>query len=252
MNLLSCQNLMQTLGWRCQYLERHAALYVSTPILLPNGSPLDFYLTQSRGMINFTDDGLTLFNLRGLGFKLDDNRSVRGVAQIAKDCGFDIDETGAIIGSVPQDDGNSLGYAIVRLFTKIASWQEEHFEARDADQTLADEVERLMRRKAPTITIERDPIVRLSSGETVDFMFRWGTQLVDAIPADARATSSRMRKAVLVQRDTDEPPDILYIVDDRQRPIKASSEAALLGQIARAMRLTDFQAHYVPEATARH
>lgn len=252
MNTLTCQNLLQTLGWRCQYLEQHAALYVSTPILLPGGSPLDFYLTQSRGMINFTDDGLTLFQLRGLGFKLDDNRSTRGIAQIAKDCGFDVDQSGAIVGSMPQNEGGVLGQAIVHLFTKIARWQEEHFEARDADQTLADEVERMMRGKAPAIAIERDPAIRLANGETVDFMFRWGHQLVDAIPADARATSSRMRKAILVQRDAEIAPDILYIVDDRQRPIKASSEAALLGQIAKAMRLSDFQAHYAPEFVTAH
>lgn len=245
--MLTCQNLLQTLGWRCQYLEQHAALYVSTPILLPGGSPLDFYITQSRGSTHFTDDGLTLFQLRSLGFKLDDNRSSRGVTQIAKDCGFNIDSTGAIVGSVPMGDELYLGRSIVTLFTRIVSWQEEHFEARDADQTLADEVEQLMRQKAPGIAIVRDPLVRLSNGDTVDFMFRWGPTLVDAIPADARATSSRMRKAILVQRDRDEPQDILYIVDDRQQPFKASKEAALLGQIAKAMRLTDFQDHYQAE-----
>ncbi|WP_262071926.1 DUF1828 domain-containing protein [Stenotrophomonas sp. Marseille-Q5258] len=242
--MLTCQNLLQTLGWRCQYLEQHAALYVSTPILLPGGSPLDFYLTQSRGSTYFTDDGLTLFQLRSLGFKLDDNRSSRGVMQIAKDCGFNIDSTGAIVGSVPIGEEVNLGRSILTMFTKIVSWQEEHFEARDADQTLADEVEQMMRQKAPAIAIVRDPIVRLANGDTVDFMFRWGPTLVDAIPADARATSSRMRKAILVQRDREEPQDILYIVDDRQQPFKASKEAALLGQIAKSMRLTDFQEHY--------
>ncbi len=245
--MLTCQNLLQTLGWRCQYLEQHAALYVSTPILLPGGSPLDFYLTQSRGYMHFTDDGLTLFQLRSLGFKLDDSRSSRGITQIAKDCGFDIDSTGAIVGSAPLGHELHLGRSILTLFTKIVSWQEEHFEARDADQTLAEQVEQLMRQKAPGVAIEKDPIVRLANGDTVDFMFRWGLKLVDAIPADARATSSRMRKAILVQRDRDDPQDILYIVDDRQHPFKASKEAALLGQIAKAMRLTDFQEHYRAE-----
>jgi len=252
MNMLNCQDLMRMLGWRCQYLEQHDALYVSTPIVLPGGSPLDFYLTQSRGMTHFTDDGLTLFHLRGLGFRLDDNRSVRGIAQIAKGFGFDIDQAGCIVGSIPNGDGQTLGRTIIQLFSKIVAWQEEHFEARDADQTLAEEVERLMRGKAPDVAIERYPIVRLSNGENVDFMFKWGRHLVDAIPADARATSSRMRKAILVQRDMETALDILYIVDDRQRPVKAASETALLGQIAKAMKLSDFQDYYIPDLSPLH
>lgn len=247
---VNCQNLMRHLGWHCRFLEREGALYVSSPARLPNGSPFDFYLTEEGGHIHVTDDGLTLFHLRGLGYPLNDGRSLRGIASIAESVGLTLDDSGAIVGMARPDQMASLGQKMQLFSSRVLDWESEHFSSCDSDLSLADEVERLMKGKAPDLPIVQAPIVKLTTGDEVSFMFKWGSQYVDAIPAATQATSSRMRKAIQVLRDQEAELSTLYIVDDRVKPELATHEVALLGQVATAIRLTDFDKHYQPQMAA--
>lgn len=107
-----------------------------------------------------------------------------------------------------------------------------------------------MRGKAPTLPITAMPIVKLATGDEVSFMFKWGDRYVDAIPPVTQATSPRMRKALQVMRDQEAQIHTLYIVDDRMKPELATHEVALLGQVASAIRLSDFDKHYQPQVAA--
>lgn len=241
---ITCQNLMHLLGWRCRELPEHGAIYISTPARLPGGTPLDFYLTQHDGYVHLSDDGLTLFHLRGLGYALDDGRSQRSIASIAEAVGLELDDSGAIVGAARPEQISALGQKIQFLTSKIVEWELEHFAASDSNLSLADEVERLMKGKAPHLPIVQAPTLKLSSGDEVSFTFRWGDKFVDAVPPVTQATSARMRKAIQVMRDLEADWDTLYIVDDRLKPGLAEHEVGLLGQVAPAVRLSDFDRHY--------
>lgn len=241
---------MRHLGWHCQHLEAQDALYVSSPLRLPNGAPFDFYLTEENGYVHMTDDGLTIFRLRGLGYALDDKRSQRGIASIAESVGLELDESGAIVGAARMNELASLGQKFQRFSGRIFDWELEHFNSSDSNLSLADEVERLMRNKAPTLPIIQFPVLKLTTGDEVNFMFKWGDKYVDAIPPATQATSSRMRKAIQVMRDQVSEIDALFIVDDRLKPELATHEVALLGQVGKAMRLSDFDKHYQPRYAA--
>lgn len=247
---INCQNLMRHLGWYCHHLAEHDALYVSSPTRLPNGVPFDFYLTEEGGHVHLTDDGLTLFHLRGLGYSLGDKRSLRGIAGIAESVGLALDETGAITGMAKLGQLAALGQKVQLFSARIHDWEREHFAASDADLSLAYEVERMMKGKAPDWPIIPQPTVRLATGDEVSFMFKWGGRYVDAIPPATQATSARMRKAIQVMRDMEADLDTLYIVDDRVKPEQATHEVALLGQVSKAIRLSDFDKHYQPDRIA--
>lgn len=226
------------------------ALYVSTPVLLPGGSPLDFFLTEHDGYIHITDDGLTLFKLRGLGYTLVDRRSQRGIASLAEASGLELDDTGAVIGTAKPEHVVHLGQKIQLFIARIVDWEREHFDSSDSNLSLADEVERLMRGKAPNLPIIQAPTIKLSSGDEISFMFLWGTKYVDAMAPAAQSTSARLRKAIQVMRDVDFDLDTLFIVDDRFKPDAATNEVSLLAQVAPAIRLTDFEKHYSPPQLA--
>ncbi len=247
---INCQNLMSHLGWHCRYLEQHDALYVSSPVRLPNGSPFDFYITQEGEHYHLTDDGLTLFQLRGLGYPLSDGRTIRGIANIAEAVGLTLDDSGEVVGMARLDQLPMLGQRMQLFSSRILDWEREHFSSSDSDLSLADEVERLMRGKAPDQPIVIAPKVRLTTGDEVTFMFKWGNQYVDAIAPATQATSSRMRKALQVMRDQQAELQSLYIVDDRINPELATHEVSLLGQVASAIRLSDFDRHYQPRIAA--
>ncbi|MCW0457278.1 hypothetical protein NB712_002374 [Xanthomonas sacchari] len=247
---INCQNLMHHLGWHCCYLEQHDALYVSSPARLPDGSPFDFYLKEVGEHIHLTDDGLTLFHLRGLGYALNDGRSLRGISNIAESVGLTLDDSGEIVGMAKLDNVASLGNMMQLFSSRVLDWEREHFSSSDSDLSLADEVERMMKLKAPGLEIKPFPTIKLTTGDEVSFMFQWGGKYVDAIPAATPATSSRMRKAIQILRDQEAELDTLYIVDDRVKPELAAHEVNLLGQVANAIRLSDFDRHYQPKLAA--
>ena len=231
------------MGWACTRLEVDPpTLYVSTPLALPGGKPLDFYLTERAGLIEFNDDGLTIFCLRGLGYAMDDRRHWRGIINIATELGFNVDDSGSIAARFQPNDLRARGASIVRLFSRILDWQIEHFQASDADQTLADEVERILRLRDPLRAVERPAIARLPNTEDLRFDFLWGNEYVDAVPPVAKAVSSRLRKAIQFHRGGGAREDLLFVVDNRGDELEAATrrELPILAEVARTVRLTDF------------
>lgn len=246
MSIPTCATYIRELGWHCAPVEAQGnhALYVSTPVLLPNGTPLDFYLISYGDHIIVTDDGLWLFALRGLGYALEDRRNWRGLGDLAERHGFALRDDGSFEYSVTIGDLRMAGGRILQMICSIASWELEHYASADSDLSLNREVERLMRRKAPTWEIEKSPIVRLSNGDELRFDFRWGGKLVDAIAPIALSVSARLRKILQMQREAFDTDRLLFIIDDRAAPEKATHELALLSQMARAIRFTDFEERF--------
>lgn len=72
MDNISCSDFFERSGWHCQTIETGSriATYISTPFTLRGGKSLDFYLFAEAGNLEFTDDGITLFALRSLGYPL--------------------------------------------------------------------------------------------------------------------------------------------------------------------------------------
>ena len=67
-------------------------VHTPKPINLPGGKPLDFYLFQRGDFVEFTDDGVTMFALRSIGYTLSDKRNWRGLENIGLKYGFQLNE----------------------------------------------------------------------------------------------------------------------------------------------------------------
>ncbi len=241
--LPTCENLMRSMGWACARLDRaDRPLYVSTPLCLPGGSPLDFYLTERDGALHFTDDGLTLFELRSLGYSLDDRRNLRGLSAMAEELGFKVDDTDALVASFPHAELPAWSGRILRLYVKLIDWELDHFKASDADLSLAREVERIMRAKEPDRAIIERPLLRIGDDEELRFDFLWGQTYVDAVPPTPNASAHRVRKSLQYQRGVGDVDNILYVLDDRPPHSKAAvaREFGVISQVARVTRLSQF------------
>ncbi|UPG96333.1 DUF1828 domain-containing protein [Luteibacter aegosomatissinici] len=212
---------------------------------LPNGSPIDFYLINYGDRFVVTDDGLWLFALRSLGYSLEDRRNWRGLAELAATHGFSLCDDGSF-----EIDGDAsrlhiLGGSVIRMICALVAWEKEHYAAADSDLSLNREVERLMRLKAPLWPIEKSPIVRLPNGQELRFDFKWGTKYVDAIAPIPLSVSSRLRKILQMQKELMDTESVLFIVDDRAEPKKATQELAILAQVSKAITLSDFDSAYI-------
>lgn len=245
MTTLDCQWFSANNGWHCTKIERHAeeTLYVSTPILLADGKPLDFYLIKRGSTFFFTDDGLTLFALQNYGINIDSRRHLKGLESITDRMGFNITENGAIEALIPGDQAAWWMGRVLRMFCGVADWQAERFDQHDEDFTLTDEVERLLKVKAPNRKLTINPRVKLK-GLDYNFDFLWGETYVDAIAPTAQSVSARLRKAILATQGDDDI-SLLFILDDRFDRERADRELPVLGQVAETVRLSDFAQHYI-------
>jgi len=240
---LDCATFIKA-GWHCQIVRAGdtPATYISTPIVLVGSKPLDFYLIPSGKEIEFTDDGMTLFALRTLGFALEDKRNWRGLENIAIRHGFSLSERGAIESRFPEDDLDIWAGKILRLFATIANWEEDRLAEGDTDFILTREVEMLLRAKNPNLRLDKDVEIKFGK-KAATFNFLWGDTYIDAIRPRAQTVNARLRKALLVGRE-DDNIKMLFIVDDRQQPEKAEDEISILAGVGKAIRLTDFEKYY--------
>lgn len=244
MERLDCQFLVKHNGWHCHLLEGRAeeVLYVSTPVLFADGKPFDFYLTRRGATLVLTDDGLTLYALRNYGMQLDSRRSWRGIESIVGPLGFQLEEDGSITCILPSEQLAWWMNRILRLACAIAEWQNERIEQGDTDFGLTEEVERIMRLKAPNRSLTHHPRVKLK-GVDYAFDFLWGDTYVDALAPSATSVSARLRKAIFASQEND-AMRMLFVLDDRVDEGKARRELPVLGAVAQTILLNDFETHY--------
>lgn len=243
---IGCSTFFSSSGWHCQAVQAGGAVatYISTPIVLPGGKPLDFYLIPRGEHLEFTDDGVTMFALSGLGYQLGDKRNWKGLENLAVRHGFTLTEAGAFEAMFLQSELPEWGGRIIKLFAAIAAWEDERFIEGDTDLSLAAEIEMLLRAKAPEKQLVRNATVTLGNNE-ISFDFLWGDTYVDAIRPVAQSVNARLRKAILINR-SEEPLNLLFIIDNRGQEERAEAEISVLGDIASTIRLTDFEKHYSP------
>jgi len=242
---IECSDFFVRAGWHCQTISAGSgpATYISTPITLPGGKPLDFYLISRGELVEFTDDGITLFALRSIGYALSDKRNWKGLDNLAQRYGFHLSDAGAFEATFPAFEMDQWGGKIIRLMASIAAWEEERAAEGDTDFTLTDEIEMLLRAKAPDRKIVRNAALKVGKVE-MSFDFLWGNTYIDAVAPLPQSVNPRLRKAVLISK-VENPADILFIVDDRgAKKQKAEDEIGVLGGLAATILFSDFQQHY--------
>lgn len=242
---LGCGNFFAKAGWHCQTINAGSgpATYISSPITLPGGKPLDFYLIQRGGLVEFTDDGVTLFALKSIGYALSDKRNWRGLDNIGSKFGFQLSDSGAFEAIFPIADMDIWGSNIIRLMAAVATWEEERSAEGDNDFSLTDEIELLLRAKEPDRKLTRNAVLHVGKVE-MSFDFLWGNTYIDAVAPIPQSVNPKLRKAVLISK-VDDPADVLFIVDDRGgKRKKAEDEVSVLGGLAATTLFSDFQQHY--------
>lgn len=214
-------------------------MYVSTPLMLSDRKPLDFYVSQSGSLVTISDDGSTMFALRSLGIELSDRRNWRTLVALAKSCGFELSEQGEFSSVRPESELAHFSADVLSLFAGVVAWERERNTEGDADFSLTNEVEQLLAANSPDRKITPTPKVRVGNME-VEFDFLWGELFVDAVRPVANSVNPLLRKGVLMRRMELER-QVLFIVDDSRAPEKAHTELSVLGALAPAVALSSFR-----------
>lgn len=240
--LQCCNGYFKQAGWHCSVVngvQGDETLYVSTPVVLSGGKPLDFYVKQEGTKVLLSDDGIAMFALRSLGFNLSDKRHWKGLENIAQRYHFKLSENGAFEAEFDAKNDASWGGKMLLLCADIRTWEKEHSSQGDTDFSLTDHVEALLKKMRPDRSLQIGVTVEVGRA-VLDFDFKWGDIFIDAIRPSSQAVNARLRKGILMQR-IEEDANVLFIVDDRGNVDKARQELSVLGGVAPTIALTDFE-----------
>lgn len=242
----NCLNFFKLMGWYCQPLDiaGQRVTYFSTPLTLPGGKPLDFYIQEVGDFFLFTDDKLTLVSLSAMGYSFENRGSWKGIAGIASKYGFYLNQQGEITAKIHKDDMALQGQSILMLLSEVVLWEEERRALSEStDQDFLDEIEQILKLTNPDILIEKNPKIEVDNS-TLEFSFKWGTIYIDGVKPIAQSINSRLRKALLAEKILDDA-ELLFVVDDRSNPAKALEELNVLGKVASATLLKNFKSSRV-------
>lgn len=237
--MITCNELSRISGWHCSPAP-DGSLHISSPVILQDGTPLGFFVSQEWDRIDVSDEGMIIFSLRNQGIDLYDRRNWRSLDIITSRLGFTLNDSGEIGGSFSVKDSAFWFSNLTRLLGAIADWQQEQIDFDDVDFQLTQDVEALLRAKAPDRHLQIAPAIKIKNSR-ITFNFLWGDTYVDAIPPKARVVSARMRKAAIAQGLELKGFNVLFIVDDRSDPAKAREEVALLAQLSDAKTYSNFE-----------
>lgn len=237
-----CLNIFQLMGWHCQSLnfDQQHITYFSTPLNLPDGKPLDFYIQADGEFYLFTDDKLTMLSLSAAGYAFENRANWKGISNIASKYGFSLSQQGEITAKVHKSSMQELGRNIIMLLSEVTLWEEERRALSETtDQEFLDQIEQVLKLTNPDIEVEKNPKINVDS-TTLEFNFKWGTMYIDGVRPIAQSINSRLRKALLAQKILDST-ELLFVVDDRSNPTKALEELDVLGKITPATLLNSFK-----------
>lgn len=243
-----CLNFFAKSGWHCHPLESSAgtlgALYVSTPFLLSDRRPLDFYVHEDGNSVTIYDDGATMFALSSLGFDFTDRRNWRSLATLAAKYAFELGEDGEFSCKGAEGEFMELAANAISLFAAIRSWEKERSAEGDMDFSLTKEVEQVLLRNAPDRKLKIGATVSVGTVE-IAFDFQWGDVYVDTLRPVPISVNSRLRKGLLMRR-VDLANNVLFVIDDAQAMLKADAEMAVLGSVSPAVKLSTLRSMREP------
>lgn len=230
------------MGWHCQPIAttNTQVTYFSTPFVLPDGKPFDFYIEEHDKYFVFTDDRMTIFSLSSAGHLFDSRNSWKGISNIATKYGFNLSDDGEILASIAKERLPILGKNILMLFSEILRWQEQKAsELIDLDASFLEEIEFALTSTSPHQIIERNASLKVEH-TSLEFSFKWGSLYIDGVKPIAQSVNSRLRKALIANKVLDSK-ELLFIIDDRENSEKALEELEVIGKVAPATLLQQFK-----------
>lgn len=94
---MTCEALFNRMGFECRELSP-GVFRVFTPLSLSDGEPISLYLVESGNTVRVSDNGNTLFHMRGIGLDVDDRKKWRGVTNILASFKLNLESTGEVTG----------------------------------------------------------------------------------------------------------------------------------------------------------
>lgn len=238
-----CHNLSALIGFACTPLNDEGTMaMLTTPFRFADGDPIPMFVQHAGGAVRFFDDGYMALHFSGRGMKLDSMREGKFLANAAQRNGASytddwILETIATPSNVQQAFANYLAAALA-----ICAWERENEGANTDMVLLVDEVAMAYRAIYPDAEISRNPGFKGVSGKTVNLDLLVNGVGIAVTSTHHSAINAALHKIVDISQSTQNSGRKLrFVIDDREDPEKAKSEAFILQAAAEVQLLSNLE-----------
>jgi hypothetical protein len=233
---MNCEGLLKRLGFHCRLVAENT-IAVGTPFHFCDGEPIGFYLDERGNEVRLSDNSDTLFHMSSIGMDISDRRAWRGVRQIVSSFGFELLETGEIVGNGLLERQQQLITKYIGAMLAVADLEREHLGLSEEMETYIKEVEMYLKAWKPNASFSYYPAAQGHSGRLHTFHFEFDAKLVDAAKPHSGRTGSILRKAADVINSGDKR-SIMVVMDDREDVERANVETDILSTMVSVMSFT--------------
>ena len=210
---------------------------VDTPFLFADGEPISFYLDENVNAVVVSDNANTLAHLASIGFDITDRRGWKSVGNIVSSFGFDLLDSGEIVGKGIIGQEQELVTKYISAMLAVVDWECDYLAASSEVNEYLQEVEMYLRAWKPDATLLHSPVVQGHSGRPHYFHYEFDKKLIDAARPHSSRTGSILRKAADVI-NSGVKREIVVILDDREDSERAKVETDILSTMVSVLPIT--------------
>jgi hypothetical protein len=235
-----CNNLSETIGFACCPLTDDGSVaLIRTPFQFEDGEAVPVFVERIGPQLRFFDDGGVLLHFLGRGVRLQDQRNLKFIKNLAEPEGVTLNQMGELEIFSPHENASGAFAKYIGTLLALASWEREQNGVATDLSLLLDEVEQCLRSWKPDSTIVASPEYRGVSGYTYKLDFSVDGEAVIAISPHPSTVSATAKKLLDIRATTDNTGlQVLVVIDDRRDADTASREGRILDSVANVMMMS--------------
>lgn len=232
------------MGFDCRVISEQT-IAVSTPFTFVDGEPIGFYLDDTGQSVRVSDNSDTLAHFAAIGYDISDRRRWQGIRQLVEAFGFQLLDTGEILGTDAKAMQDGLITRYISAMLAIVDYEREFLGLPEELEQFIEEVELYLKAWKPQAKLTRNEVVVGHSGRLHTFHFEFDRQLLDAARPHGIRTGSILRKAADVINSGDKRK-IVVVMDDREYAERAKVESDILSTMVSVLPFTRLMSQVPP------
>jgi len=240
--MVTCETVFSALGHDCRTIADNE-LAVTTPIDMPDGTPVCVHLRERGEEAILTDLGDTLLNALSTGLRHKPRFTDTFVRRV-QETGATVEDGEIVVRC--RMDGLQTGYArFLAAAIAATNYITERTMLEEQEDRLVQDIEEHIRRRNPDVEIDHNVRIRGASGQEHTFPLKARDTLIVPTRPTGQSTGAAIRRILDVEKALESPRPIV-VMDDSGNHEGAGRESRIVASVARVMPLSHLAGDSTP------
>lgn len=214
-----------------------------SPFRMLNGAPFDAFVEQIGDSFHIFDDGLTMHEIVSCGIDMSSPHKWAALRRMVSVRNVSLSHSGVFELYTKMDNVERAVSNYLRAMFSVDEWLMEHAYRYKEEKSLVEETKTLFKLSFPNEKLIDRPKVSGIAGIQLEFDFRIGNRLVDAIKPNAAASAGTLRKLLALPTEMLDTIVPTVALDDRGFEAEAKQEKELLAKHSSVVLLSRLEAN---------